>query len=504
MVAEVLTSTTVIEFIEQALTLSGDYSGQPFLVRPWQAAIIRSIYDDERVTDCGIWLPRKNAKTELATALAAFELFCNPREGEIYSAAGEREQAGIIFRKLAGMVRRCPALAARAKIIDSQKRIINTKTGTLFWSLSAEDGTKHGYNPSMVIGDEIHVWKRRDLWTALTTGSDTRRQKLFLTITTAGTWDDASLETELYEYACKVRDGVVVDPTYIPVIYEAPADADPWDEDVWRECNPALGDFRMIDGMHKLAERAKHNARLENDFRRLYLNQHTQQTTRWLRKEHWDACGPLPDAPHVAYGGLDLSATTDLTAWAVVMKRRDGRAVPRQFFIPEARAKEIERVDRVPYDQWRRDGWVTFTPGEVIDYEFVHKQILDDVKKYKIRTVGYDPWNAEQSRQVLEKQGVNCVQVRQGVASLSAPCKELERCVIAGTLDHGHNPVSSWCMSNIEVQTDANGNIRPVKPAHNQRTKKIDGLVAAIIGMAVGMADSRFASPYETRGVMTL
>jgi len=485
-----MSSENVISFIE-CLTLSGDYAGKPFKLREWQKDILRKLFDTKtpegrrQYTECGIWLPRKNAKTELAAAIAAYFLFCDPQEGEIYSAAAEREQAGIIFKKLQGMIESNPALSQRCKIVATQKRVVNKKTGTIFASLSSEHSSKHGYNPSVIIADEIHCWPRRDLWTALTTGSGARLEKLFLTITTAGTYEPESLEWELYKYACGVRDGTVDDPTYLPVIYEIKKGEHWQDEDVWHRVNPALGDFRSLESMQQDAKKALINTRLENDFRRLYLNEHTQQVTRWLNMDKWNSCenkGEIPKGSQVC-GGLDLASTTDIAAWVLAHPVDEGYVMRWKFFIPQDRMHEIEENDRVPYSQWVRQGHVVATPGGTIDYNIIVEQILADAEEYMIDYIGFDPWNATATAQQLEQEGLNMVKVTQGVAQLTEPSRELERAVLDGKLHHGENPVAQWMASNVEVWTDNNGNIRPVKPQHGQSGKKIDGIVAAVMAI---------------------
>jgi phage terminase large subunit-like protein len=204
------------------------------------------------------------------------------------------------------------------------------------------------------------------------------------------------------------------------------------------------------------------------------------------------------------FGGLDLSSTTDITAWCVGKKLEDGYKLDLRCYIPEDRALRIEDRDRVPYSQWIREGWVTATPGKVVDYSFVEADIVADAKKLDLVLLGYDPWNAEATRQRLEGEGIECIALRQGYATLSAPCKEFERCVINGTLDHGNNPVLDWMISNVEVQTDVNGNIRPVRPEHNAGSKKIDGVMSVVFMIAVAMTNNDGPSIYATPGQLAL
>jgi len=198
------------------------------------------------------------------------------------------------------------------------------------------------------------------------------------------------------------------------------------------------------------------------------------------------------------FGGLDLSSTTDITAWCVGEKLSDGYRCDWRFYIPEERARLLEDRDRVPYSTWIHQGYVTATPGKVIDYSFVERDIVADCRRFEVLRVGYDPWNAEPTRQRLEGEGIECVSLRQGYATLTAPSKELERCVINGTLDHGNNPVMEWMVSNVEVQTDINGNIRPVRPEHNAGSKKIDGVMACLFFVAVASTHNEPEYSYDT------
>ncbi len=204
------------------------------------------------------------------------------------------------------------------------------------------------------------------------------------------------------------------------------------------------------------------------------------------------------------FGGLDLSSTTDISAWCVGKKLDDGYKCDFRFYIPEDRARIIADRDRVPYFDWIRDDWVTATPGKVVDYSFIEADILKDAKKFDLVRLGYDPWNAEATRQRLEGEGLECIALRQGYGTLTAPCKETERCVIAGTLDHGNNPVMDWMISNVEVQTDVNGNIRPVRPEHNSGSKKIDGVMSLVFMIAVAMTSNEGPSIYDTPGALAL
>jgi phage terminase large subunit-like protein len=304
-----------------------------------------------------------------------------------------------------------------------------------------------------------------------------------LGISTAG-YDRHSLLWELYTHAQKVRETPTLDPTFLPVLYEAPIDADWTSEKVWHQANPALGDFRSLEEMRIAGARAREIPAQENTFRRLYLNQWTEQATRWIPLATWDACQAPPAdlRGRRCYLGLDLSQTTDLTALVGVFPDGDGGCdVRAQFFFPADRIPERARRDRVPLDLWRAQGYLTVTPGNTLDYEAVRRAIHDWSASYDVREVAYDPWNAtDLITRLKDQDGYTCVPMRQGFASLSAPTKALEVAVLNRTLRHDGHPVLRWNVSNVSVETDAAGNLKPSKSVS---TDRIDGVVALIMAL---------------------
>ena len=326
----------VVKFISNLTHAKGSWAGQPFRLRDWQEKIVRQLFgtlDDQgmrRYRTALLMLPRKNGKTELAAALALYGLLGDGEAGaEVVSAAADRDQAARVFEAAAMMVRADPELEAACEIVESQKRIVHRASNSVYRALSADVPGKHGLNPSLIIYDELHAAPNRDLWDVLTTSQGTRRQPLCLVISTAG-YDRESILAEVYAYACSVRDGEIDDPTFLPVIYEAPDDADWTDEKVWRDCNPALGDFRSLDEMRIAFRRAKEIPAQQNTFRRLYLNEWTEQSVRAIDMAAWDACAAgQPDwqalrdgiGKRPVFGGIDLASTQDIAASVLVVRR---------------------------------------------------------------------------------------------------------------------------------------------------------------------------------------
>jgi phage terminase large subunit-like protein len=482
-----------IRLINHLTHTKGVSAGQPFDLRPWQRRILEQLFrvgpDGRRVyRQCLLMLPRKNGKTELAAALALYFLLFDGEPGaEVYSAAADKDQAALVFHVAAQMIRNDQELLAQCELVDSQKRIVHRASGSFYRAISAEAYSKHGFNASAVIYDELHAAPNRELWDVLTTSQGARDQPLMLAISTAG-YDRHSILWELYAHAQKVRDTPSLDPSFLPIVYEAPVDADWTDERVWRAANPALGDFRSLEEMRIACARAQEIPAQENTFRRLYLNQWTEQAARWISMTSWDAChDPTFDRARLrgrrCYVGMDLSSTTDLTAIVAVFPDDTGSGfdVLAQFFVPADNLAERVRRDRVPYDQWARDGFLVATPGNVVDYEYVRQTLGAWGREFQVREIAFDKWNAIDLVTRLQAQdGFACVQIDQGFAALSGPTKSLEAAVLSRALRHDGHPVLRWNLSNIAVDQDALGNLKLSKKVSTDRIDGASALVNAI------------------------
>ena len=483
-----------IAFINALTHTKGAFAGQTFNLRPWQRSIVKRLFKKRsdglrQYRTALVMMPRKSGKTELAAALAIYFLLADGETGaEVYSAAADRDQAGLVFGVAAQMVRNDPELDAACYIVESQKRIVHRDSGSFYRAISAEAYSKHGFNASAVIYDELHSAPSRDLYDVLSTSMGARKQPLLLAISTAG-YDRHSILWELYSHAKKVQERPSLDPSFLPIIYEAPPDADWTSKKVWKAANPALGDFRSMEDMQQACDRAKQIPAQENNFRRLYLNQWTEQDARWLSLTAWDAC--LADPKDLdgrrCYIGMDLSTTTDLTALVAVFPDVEGNGfdVRAQFFVPSDRMRERSRRDHVPYDEWARQGVLTATPGAVVDYDAIRRTLQAWAIRYDVQMLGFDPWNATDVTVKLQQQdGFVCVSMRQGFATLSAPTKSLEQAVLSRRLRHDGHPLLRWNVGNVAVETDAAGNLKPSKSKSHER---IDGVVALI--MAVDLLD---------------
>lgn len=454
-------------------------------------------------------LPTHNS--ELAAAVALY-LTCGDFEhgGEIYGCASDRQQASIVFDVAVDMVEQCPSLKSRIKPVLSQKRLIYKPLNSFYQVLSAEAYTKHGLNVHGVVFDELHAQPNRNLYDVMLHGSgDARKQPLFFLITTAGT-DRNSVCFEVHQKAEDILNGRKRDPTFYPVIYGAPPDADWTDENVWKQANPSLGITVDIEKIRNACESAKQNPAEENLFRQLRLNQWVKQSVRWMPMDKWNACDFKVDEKslegRVCYGGLDLSSTTDITAFVLVFPptdESDKYVILPYFWIPEDNIRIRVNRDHVPYDIWQKQGFLKTTEGNVVHYGFIEKFIDELGKKYNIREIAFDRWGAVQMVQNLEGMGFTVVPFGQGFKDMSPPTKELMKLTLERKLAHGGHPILSWMMDNIYVRTDPAGNIKADK---EKSTEKIDGAIATIMALdrAIRHQNSDTESVYNGRGLLII
>ena len=481
-----------VDFFPTFLTHTKGHTG-PLRLEPWQTDIIATLFGwlrpdgTRRYRETLIAVPRKNGKTTLAAGVALYLLTADGQTGaEVYSAAGSRDQATLVYEQAAAMVRACPALDSRLKVRDATKRIAYVGKGSYYRAVAADAGTLHGTNPHGVIFDELHTQPNRDLYDVFKSGMGARQNPLFVAITTAG-YDRHSICHEVWSYARSVRDGLINDPHFLPAIWELPDGADWQDPDVWHKCNPNLGVSIGLEFLREECERAKQLPSYENTFRNLYLNQWTEQAVRWLPMDTWRRGGEL-EAPNLdgqeCWAGLDLSSNLDVTALSLVFKRDDGGYwVLPYFWIPGGEVLKRVKRDRVPYDVWTRDGWITMQPTASIDHDLLLADLEKISQRYWIRQIAVDRWNAEHVISKLSAAGLEVVKFGQGFASMSGPSKQFEKLVLDGKIGHQNNPVLNWMAGNVSVLRDAAENMKPDKATSSDR---IDGIVATI--MAVGLA----------------
>ena len=481
----------VIAFIESLPITSGIHAGKPFRLRPWQKKIIRAMYRTVRkkrvVRTALITMPRKNGKSALAAGLALCHLLGPEAEqrGQVFSAAADREQAAIIFREMEAIILAIPEFEERCHIQSFHKQITDFETGTVYRAMSADARKAHGLSPSFMIYDELAQAKDRELYDNLVTGTGARAEPLMVVISTQSP-DPHHIMSELVDYALDIENGTLPpDPSFYGCVYAAPDDADAWDEKVWRACNPALNDFRSLPEMKQFAEQAKRIPTKENVFRNLYLNQRVDAEARFINSADYDGCvREIPDlSGRPCYGGLDLSSTQDLTAFVLCFPPvEDGEPywVLPFAWVPSDAIRERSKADRVPYDLWRNQGHIEPITGSVIEYRPILDRIDELAQKYDLRAVAFDRWGASRVVQDLGDAGLTVLQFGQGFASMSPPCKELEKLILERAIGFPDNPVLRWCVGNVVAEIDAAGNIKFSK---KKAPEKIDLAVALVMAL---------------------
>jgi phage terminase large subunit-like protein len=488
---------------------TGEFAGKPFRLEAWEADdIIRPLFgwkrDDgtRRYRRCIVWIPRKNGKTELAAGVSLLALLGDGElGGEVYSIARDKDQATIVFDKAAMMVAWSETLSRHLECYKTS--IFCPELTASFKPLTGRPQGKHGLNASGLIGDEVHEWANGDLYTFVHQSEAARRQPIEFLISTAG--NRIGYGWELWDYCQKVLAGEIDDPETLIVVYAAAPEDDWTDPATWAKANPNLGVSVKLDYLAEECRRAKDMPRLQNDFLRYHLNIWTEQAVRWLPMDAWDACGwpegagrdngrwadPAFEAElegRRCFGGMDLSTTTDLSAYCLWFEPLEPGGVWRKLtraFVPQARIAERVKRDRAPYDQWLKSGALIATPGNVIDYDFIKAQLVEDATRFDLQQMVIDRFLSTQIAIQLNAEGIETLLMGQGFVSMSAPSKELERLALDRKIDHGGHPVARWCASNAAIATDPAGNI---KPAKDKSTERIDVIVADVNALAGALA----------------
>jgi len=506
------TARLVIAFFALLKHSKGEWAGRPVTLEPWQQFHLAMIFGWKRADGTRrfrtsyLEVARKNGKTTEAAGVGLYLTVADDEPGaEVYSAATKRDQARISHGEATRMAKSSPAIRSQISIFKDNLNV--RETGSKFEPLGADSDTLDGLNVHGALVDEVHAHKTRDLWDVLETATGARRQPLMFAITTAG-YDRQSLCFQMHEYTEKVLSGIVQDDSFFGVIY-ALDEGDDWeDEQTWIKANPNLGVSKKLDDMRRKAARAKEMPAALNAFLRLELCVWTQSQTKWINLPRWQACGRAVDAAglrgRTCYAALDLSSNTDIAAEVLVFppetEKDDYQALCR-FFLPEDAMIQRSRRDRVPYDAWVRQGYISVTPGDVIDYDFILAQVSEDAQAYDIAELAFDRWGATYIQTKLQELGGEdwLVQFGQGFSSMSPPMKDLEKIILGGRFAHGNNPVLSWMADNLVARMDPAGNIKPDKE-HSR--EKIDGMVALIMALDRALRHQpKKRSIYEDRGL---
>lgn len=536
-------ASQAVAFFPRYLRLTvGEFFNKPFILAPWQEHdIVRPLFGWKRVEDgtrryrrCYVWVPRKNGKSELAAGIGLLIMLGDGEPGgQVLSIATDKNQALITLEKALAMVGLSEEL--QPHLVSFKETLYSPELGASFKALAGIPKGKHGLNMSGLIGDEVHEWRSDRLYQFVHQSSGARRQPLEFMISTAG--EKTGFGHEAWRMCQDIQDGTIDDPETLVVVYSADAEKDRKDPNYWKSdeammaANPSMGVAVKRTYLEAERKKATQLPRLEGDFKRYHLNLWTEQETRWLPMDAWNDCGQAPQfrdelraaaeedrpvADHVhrlleeadrnerwkrladamrgrkAWGGVDLSSTTDLTclAWLFEPEDEDGiwTVVP-HFYCPEVGIKRRAHLDKVPYDHWAKIGALHPTPGNAVDYHYVQRRLYADAEIFDVQKIAIDRWNATQFAQEVIDEGLEAVLFGQGFASMSAPSKFLEMLLLARRLDHGGHPVLASHARHCAIKRDEADNIKPDKA---KSTERIDGIVATV--EAIGVAN---AAPKE-------
>lgn len=477
------------------------FAGLPFVLSGWQAFWIAVMFgwlrrDTEgegwlRRFNKALWkVARKNGKTTLLAGVGLYLLAADGVMGaEVYSAATKMEQAKISHNEAKMMVRQSPSL--RRLIRLHRNSIFVPSTGSKFEPLGADAKTQDGLNPAANLVDELHAHPTRDLWDVLDSATGARENPLTLAITTAGFQAEGSICIEQEDYCRQILEQVVVDDTYLAVPYDIDEDDDIFDEAIWIKANPNLGISARLDKLRQAALLARNVPSSRDNFETKHLNRWVRRQGLWMSPATWRALPQqaytLEDLASIATsatGGLDLASVSDLCSFVLDVACNDGtRRLIGFHYVPEDVLSNPANRNRQAFSQWKRDGWLTTTPGNVTDYEFIKRDIKRALELLPVQSIGFDPYNSTQLVNDLMNDGAPMVVFRQGHLSMSPAMKETERLALTSKLMTNGDPVLLFAIANVVAQKDAAGNIKPDK---EKSANKIDPAVAAI--MAIGRA----------------
>lgn len=525
-----------IEFFSHLRHSTGEWAGQPFDLQPWQQFVVGSVFGWKRADGLRrfrtayVEVARKNGKSALLAGIALYALVADGEAGaHVYAAATTRDQARIVFGEAERMVAASPALSAR--VTRTVNNLAVLPTASWFRPLSADASKMDGLNVHFAAVDEVHEHPGPEIIQKLNTATGARRQPLIVEITTAG-HDRHSVCRQHHEFSVKTLEGTLPQETADPwFAFIATIDAgDDWtDPRVWIKANPSLGVTVKLDDLKRQIDEAREMPAQQNAIRRLRLNEWTEQVTRWLDMGVWAEGGLAPEtsgatiaaemerlerllAGRECYGGLDLARVNDLSAFMLLFPPTRDPAlgsmaekwvVLSRFWVPVEDILRRARRDRVPYDVWRDQGFLTATPGNATDFAFIEAEIIALAGRFDLRELAYDRTFAGEIVQHLQDEGINLVQFGQGFLSMAAPTAELERLAVSRLLWHGGHPVLRWNASNVAVRHDPAGNIKPDKERSSER---IDGIVALCnaLGRAMMRDESAGRSVYQARRPMLL
>ena len=478
-----------IKFIEKFLRQSkGKWNGKPLKLELFQKAMLEAVFgfvDDKglrKYRKVVFFVARKNGKSVLDSAIANYMLVADKEGGaEIYSIATKKEQAKIVWEEAKRMIKKSPALDKRIRCLIGG--IYFDEKDSFFRALASDSNSLDGLNSHLVIADEVHAWKDKNLLDVMYDSMSAREQPLLVETSTMGTVRQNVFDIE-YDYASQVIDGIVQDETLLPIIYELDDEKEWTNEEAWYKANPSLGVIKSLKDLRDKVERAKANPielvnLLCKDF-----NIRQNSVNAWLTFEdlnNEEIYNEWKDS--YCIGGCDLSSTTDLTCATLLGVVNKKIRVKQMYWIPSNYLEKKITEDKIPYDKWLKMGWLRLSGESKIDYHDITKWYIEEVQNNGLRPlwIGYDSWNAEFWKQEMQEYGFDMVEVRQGYKTESAPLKQMKADLMDKKINYNNNPILKWNLSNVAIKQDDNENIMITKEKSRQRIDGVASLMDAYV-----------------------
>lgn len=504
-----------VDFIRALRHPKSILPNQAFQLDPWQERIVRRIYGDtkpngqRRIKTALLLIGRGNRKTTLAAALELLHTVGPERvpNGLSVSIACDREQARLTLDEMMGMIAVHPRLIEATHIQSTNNRITHTKSRARYQSMSADAAAGHGITPAFSLADEVHLYKNRNLYDAITTGLNKTAGSLLIIATTAGV-GQTNIGWETYEYARRVADGTIIDDSFLPILFQAANDADWRDEAVWHATNPGLRHgYPDIDGLRKFVRESEHRPAQREVFKRLHLGMWLDgAATPAFDLAVWDEGSETFDIEELrgckAWLAADLSKVTDLSAVTacIELPHVEGKppnryAVYVRSFAPAENIRKRSDTDHVPYSLWAEQGFLIPTPGDTVDLNIVEDSIRELADMFDTQEIAFDRWSARNMMDSLANDGLPVVEFPQNIATFAQPVIEFERAMFERRLQHGGNPLLRWCVGNLVLIEDASGNRRPHK---GRSIDRVDAAISTIMAVGRAAANASQSGSYVT------
>ncbi len=477
-----------ITFIETFCKQSEGEIGKPIKLELFQKAYIQAlfgfVYRDtgyRRFNETMFLVGRKNGKTTMLSAIALYMMIADGEgSAECYSVATKKDQASKAFKSACSMRAQSPEI--RAIINKRRTDMYMPTTFSSFEPLSSDSDTLDGLNSHLVIIDELHAIKDRNLYEVMKQSTSSRRQPLVVMITTAGTVRECIFD-DIYDYANNILEGTIKNDAFLPVLYELDKTEEWKNIECWQKANPGLGTIKQYKYLVEQVERAKADLSSKKGILCKDFNIRNNSEEKWLdfdtvNNEEMFELDELKGS--YAIGGADLSSTTDLTCATLLVMKQKKIYILQHYFIPETKIEEKADNDNVPYDIWEKRGLLTVCSGAKINYTNVTEWFLKMHNEYDISAlwIGYDPWGSQYWITEMEEAGFEMEKVIQGAKTMSNPMKQLEADLKEKKVNYNNNPILKWCLLNTAIEIDKNDNIRPVKGKKSKQ--RIDGAVSLI------------------------